>query len=81
MVSAARMKRPSDWIMVMDGRGGERVMRISPLFTQEQAVELGYARHQGGLNALFYDSHVKWMKLEDSSDARFWTREGVWNQP
>lgn len=73
LVSQKRLRNPSDVILALDGLGKQRGGFPPELL--EQDIEEGYVRHRGGLNALFFDGHIKWFLLSDLDKAKYWERE------
>lgn len=72
LVSAVRVKNPSSRILSYDGVGSEATLQHEPLPSLETLTQTGYNRHRDGLNALFFDGHVKWIALDHVYDAKYW---------
>ena len=78
MVSEMRVRAPSQRILAFDGYGVERNFLtiggegVSPEEQRQRLIDAGYARHRFGLNALFYDGHVKHIPFDDITTKTFW---------
>ena len=73
LVSAVRVRNPSSRILSYDGMGSEATLQHEPLPSLETLNQKGYNRHRDGLNALFFDGHIKWIALDHVYDAKYWS--------
>lgn len=84
-ISATRVRKPAQTILVLDGRANFRSS------SGNNTVDIGFeaipdvdylngrgieARHNDGDNALFADSHVKWLRLSELTRLGYWRADG-----
>lgn len=72
-ISSIRVKKPSDRILAFDGLGQSSTFEQKPPTDLQNLREEGYNRHRDGLNALFFDGHVKWISFDNIYDDKYWT--------
>ncbi len=72
MVSQVRMRYPSQRILSFDGEGYERAFDVMWPADIQNRIDEGYARHRFGLNALFFDGHVKHIPFGDIATRSYW---------
>ena len=71
-VSLVRVKNPSSRILVYDGNGFGSAFEQRDYTEQQRLTNQSFARHNNGLNALFYDGHVKWIAFDHIYDEQYW---------
>lgn len=71
-VSLMRVRKPASRILAYDGNGSTAAFELTKYTKNQKLTNQSFARHNNGLNALFYDGHVKWISFDNIYDDKYW---------